>query len=572
MLFSFLEKSAQLYGKLHGEVGISCDHKRKNTGGAWIYSSCGRDRDSVYLSIVLGAEGMELTDVLGPVLRGWSLPLLIFAVGYLMVGTPHSDIQPRGCSLLEHDHFVVYSKRVVTPNGVYPASVEVKEGRIVSVIRRREAPRSGGGRVHVLNYENAVVMPGLIDVHVHLNEPGREEWEGFRTGTMAAAAGGITTVIDMPLNSFPTTTTKEFLNLKREAAKGSISVDVGFWGGLVPGNVANLTILEELLNSGVMGLKSFMCPSGINDFPMTTASDIQAALPVLAKYGRPILVHAEVVQPVEDTPLLRNGVGGLSDDAKRLHSTYLSTRPPSWEQEAVRQLMEVAKDTARGGPAEGARIHVVHVSDAGGALQYIKEAKENGLEVSVETCPHYLAFASEEIPQGDTRYKCAPPIRNASNRDKLWEALKQGSIDMLSSDHSPAPPELKEIESGDFLKAWGGISSLQFMLPVTWTTGRSHHVTVEQIARWWSSSPAKLANLDRKGSIQFGKDADLVIWDPEQSYVIDENYTIYHKHKVTPYAGWTLSGRIITTFVRGQQVYSEGKFPERQCGMRLSAL
>ncbi|KAL3683365.1 hypothetical protein R1sor_001387 [Riccia sorocarpa] len=516
---------------------------------------------------------MELPDVVGPALRGWTMPLLFFAVAYILVGTPQVETQFReGCSLLKHDHFVVYSKRVVTPDGVYPASVEIKQGRIVSVIRRREAPRKGEEDVVVLNYGNAVVMPGLVDVHVHLNEPGREDWEGFRTGTRAAAAGGVTTVIDMPLNSYPTTTTKEHLNLKREAAKGNISVDVGFWGGLVPENVANLTILEELLNSGVLGLKSFMCPTGLNDFPMTTASDIQAALPLLAKYGRPMLVHAEVVQPLEDTPLLSNGVESLSSDARRLHSTYLSTRPPSWEQEAVRQLMEVAKDTVPGGPAEGARIHIVHVSDAGATLQSIQEAKENGVDVSVETCPHYLAFASEEIPQGDTRFKCSPPIRDSSNRDKLWEALKRGSVDMLSSDHSPAPPEMKEIDSGDFLKAWGGISGLQFSLPVTWTAGKSHRVTLAQMARWWSSNPAKLANLDRKGSIQFGKDADLVVWDPEQSYVVDDNYSIYHKHKVTPYAGWTLSGKIITTFVRGQQVYKEGEFPEKRCGMRLSAL
>ncbi|KAG6546657.1 hypothetical protein Mapa_011846 [Marchantia paleacea] len=516
---------------------------------------------------------MEPADIFRPILRGWSLPLLIFAVGYVLMGMPRLDNQVReGCSLLNHDHFVVYSRRVVTPNGVYPASVEVNEGRIVSVIRRRQAPKKGEGEVHVLNYENAVIMPGLVDVHVHLDEPGRTEWEGFKTGTRAAAAGGITTLVDMPLNSFPSTTTKEYFNMKKEAAKGNISVDVGFWGGLVPDNAANLTVLDELLSSGALGLKSFMCPSGINDFPMTTASHIQAALPVLAKYGRPILVHAEVVQPLEDIPLLADGVEGLSKDARRLYSTYLSTRPPSWEQEAVRQLLEVAKGTKSGGPAEGAHVHVVHLSDAGETLQFIKKAKEDGLDISVETCPHYLAFASEEIGEGDTRFKCAPPVRNAVNREKLWEALKDGSIDMLSSDHSPAPPEMKEFESGDFLKAWGGISSLQFMLPVTWTAGRSHGVTLEQMSRWWSSNPAKLANLDRKGSIQFGKDADLVIWDPEESFVIDENHTIHHKHKVTPYAGWTLSGRVITTFVRGQQVFREGYFPEKRCGMRIFAL
>ncbi|EOY28276.1 Allantoinase, putative isoform 5 [Theobroma cacao] len=261
-------------------------------------------------------------------------------------------------------------------------------------------------------------MPGLIDVHAHLDDPGRAEWEGFPSGTKAAAAGGITTLIDMPLNSFPSTVSTETLKLKIEAAEKRIFVDVGFWGGLVPGNAFNATALEGLLNAGVLGLKSFMCPSGINDFPMTDANHIKAGLSVLAKYRRPLLVHSEIQQDVESYLQDEDG------DDPRLYSTYLKTRPPSWEEAAIRELLTVTKDTRIGGPAEGAHLHVVHLSDASSSLDLIKEAKRRGDSITVETCPHYLAFSAEEIPDGDTRFKCAPPIRDAANKENLWNALK----------------------------------------------------------------------------------------------------------------------------------------------------
>ncbi|CAK9872545.1 unnamed protein product [Sphagnum jensenii] len=472
-----------------------------------------------------------------------------------------------GCSLLPETHFVLYSKRVVTPNGVVPAAVEVEGERIISVVKRSEAPKQRDGGPRVLDYSNAVIMPGLIDVHVHLNEPGRTEWEGFLTGTQAAAAGGVTALVDMPLNSFPTTTTKDTLLLKLEAAKGKLFVDVGFWGGLVPENVANLTVMDELLNAGALGLKSFMCPSGINDFPHTTAEDIKAALPVLARYGRPMLVHAEVVQP---SPEERSLQPGEPSENSRLYSRYHGTRPLSWERTAVQQLTEVAKDTAVGGPAEGAHIHVVHLSDPEESLHLIKEAKAAGSSMSVETSPHYLAFAAEEIPDGETQFKCNPPIRHADYRELLWKALQAGDIDMISTDHSPSAPEMKLLEEGDFLKAWGGISSLQFVLPVTWTYGASRGITLEQLVKWWSTGPSKLANFPRKGSLEFGKDADIVIWDPEASFILDSNYPIFHKHKqVTPYAGQTLSGKVIATFARGREVFHEGYHAPRPCGTPL---
>ncbi|KAG0613438.1 hypothetical protein M758_6G102600 [Ceratodon purpureus] len=507
---------------------------------------------------------MEPGDLLRPILRGWTVPLLLFTLGYTLVYLPNSEKElDAGCSLLSDTHFVLYSKRVVTPNGMGPYAVEVEGERIVSVTKRMEAPKSTPGKPRVLDYGNAVIMPGLIDVHVHLNEPGRVEWEGFRTGTMAAAAGGTTAVVDMPLNSYPTTTTKELLVDKIETSKGKIYIDVGFWGGLVPDNAYNASKLEDLLEAGALGLKSFMCPSGINDFPATTAQDIQASLPVLAKYGRPILVHQEVIDPPAEPAHL---VLGEPTSNARSYSRYLASRPLSWERVAVKQLMEVAKDTKLGGPAYGAHIHVVHLSDPEDSLSLIKEAKADGSSVTVETCAHYLAFAAEDIPEGATQYKCAPPLREAQYRELLWKALMGGDIDMITTDHSPSTIDLKLLEEGDFLKAWGGISGIQFALPATWTHGSARGMTIEQMSKWWSTGPAKMANLPRKGSLEFGKDADIVVWDPEASFVIDSHYPIYFKNKVSAYMGHKYSGKVITTFSRGRQVFEEGHHSPKACG------
>jgi allantoinase len=507
---------------------------------------------------------MEPGDLLRPILKGWTLPLLLFTLGYTLVYLPHLEKQTdEGCSLLSDTHFILYSKRVVTPQGIGSYAVEVEGERIVSVTKRSEAPKSdGGSSPRVLDYGNAVIMPGLIDAHVHLNEPGREDWEGFLTGTMAAAAGGTTAVIDMPLNSNPVTTTSKDLEDKKEAAKGKIYVDVGFWGGLVPENAHNASKLEALLEAGALGLKSFMCPSGINDFPATTAQHIQASLPVLAKYGRPILVHQEVTHPpAESSHLL---VGEPASNA-RSYARYLRSRPLSWERAAVEQLVEVAKDTKPGGPAHGAHIHIVHLSDAEDSLAMIKEAKAEGSSVTVETCAHYLAFAAEDIPEGATQYKCAPPIRESHHRELLWKALLDGEIDMITTDHSPSPTPLKLLEEGDFLKAWGGISGIQFALPATWTHGSVRGLTIEQMSNLWSTMPAKMINLPRKGTLEFGKDADIVIWDPEASFVIDSHYPIYFKNKVSAYMGHKFTGKVITTFVRGRQVFEEGHHSPKAC-------
>ncbi|EPS66774.1 hypothetical protein M569_08001, partial [Genlisea aurea] len=391
------------------------------------------------------------------------------------------------CSLSKFRHFWIASTHIVTPKEIISGAVEVKGGKIITVANGDDW-RKNAGSVNVMDFGEAVVMPGLIDVHVHLDDPGRTEWEGFPSGTKAAAAGGFTTLIDMPLNSFPSTVSEETLKLKINSAKGRIFVDVGFWGGLVPENAHNATSLKHLLEAGALGLKSFMCPSGINDFPMTNISHIKQGLAVLSKYKRPLLVHAELQLEAE---------GSFSDDP-RSYSTYLKTRPASWEEAAIRELLTASKDTGPGGPAEGAHVHVVHLSDSGASLRLITAAKRRGDSITVETCPHYLAFSAEDIPYGDTRFKCAPPIRDSDNRRNLWAALLNGDIDLLSSDHSPTLPELKMLSEGDFSRAWGGISSLQFVLAATWSFGTGRGVGVKELVRWWSERPAKLAGLTLK--------------------------------------------------------------------------
>ncbi|VVA23614.1 PREDICTED: allantoinase [Prunus dulcis] len=447
---------------------------------------------------------------------------------------------------------------------LFPKSlkVEVKEGKIVSIVKEEE--KNGKTKLeNVIDYGEAVVMPGLVDVHAHLDDPGRAEWEGFPSGTQAAAAGGITTLVDMPLNSDPSTVSRETLQLKIKAAESRIYVDVGFWGGLVPENAFNASALEDLLNAGVLGLKSFMCPSGINDFPMTNASHIKEGLSVLAKYRRPLLVHAEKQLDLESDL----GVEGGSNDA-RSYSTYLKTRPASWEEAAIRDLLTLTKDTRIGAPAEGAHLHIVHLSDSSNSLDLIKDAKSGGDSVTVETCPHYLAFSAEEIRDGDTRFKCSPPIRDAANKEKLWEALLAGHVDMISSDHSPTLPELKLLDDGDFLRAWGGISSLQFVLPVTWSYGQKYGVTLEQLALWWSERPARLAGQELKGAIAIGYHADMVVWDPDVEFDLDDD-PVYLKHSgISAYMGTKLSGKVSATFVRGNLVFKEGKHAPAACGRR----
>ncbi|KAL9321222.1 hypothetical protein ACSQ67_013061 [Phaseolus vulgaris] len=486
------------------------------------------------------------------------LPFLTFLVSFIVFFYlqdsyraqlhPQVKLTENKCSLLHHRHFWITSKRIVTPQGIISGSVEIKEGNIISVI---EGYGKQGNSKHeeVIDYGDAVVMPGLIDVHVHLDEPGRTAWEGFDTGTRAAAAGGVTTVVDMPLNNHPTTVSKETLKLKvsvidpLEAAENRIYVDVGFWGGLIPENALNTSILEGLLSAGVLGLKE--------------------GLSVLAKYRRPLYVHSEIQQHLELTDK-----GG-----PRTYLTYLHTRPPSWEEAAIKELVGVTKDTRIGGPLEGAHVHIAHLSDSSASLDLIKEAKSRGDSISVETCPHYLAFSSEEIPNGDTRFKCSPPIRDAYNKGKLWKAVLEGHIDLLSSDHSPTLPQLKLLEEGDFLKAWGAYHLCRlFDLPVTWSYGKKHGLTLEHLSLLWSKKPATFAGIESKGSIAVGNHADIVVWKPEVEFELNEHYPVFLKHpSLSAYMGRRLSGEVLETFVRGNLVFKKGKHAPAACGVPILA-
>jgi len=434
---------------------------------------------------------------------------------------------------------VIRGRRVVTENSVAPASVHITRGYISSVSIFEDVP---AGCDLVEAAQESIVMAGLVDTHVHCNEPGRTDWEGFETATRAAAAGGVTTIVDMPLNSIPATTTVEGLEKKIEAARDKLCVDVGFWGGVVPGNTSELGKLWE---SGVVGFKCFLIHSGVDEFPNVTESDLREAMPELARLGAPLIVHAEMPGPVE-------ACCQAIERSSASYDTFLRSRPREAENQAIELMIKLARET-------GCRIHIVHHSSAD-ALPILRRAKSFGLPVTIETCPHYLHFAAEDIPDGATEFKCCPPIRERENREQLWEALRDGTIDFVVSDHSPCPPEMKLRETGDFMNAWGGISSLQLRLPIIWTEGRGRGFTIERIAEWLCAAPARQVGLGHlKGSIKPGADADIVIWNPEaQIHVTPE--MIHHRHQLTPYAGETLSGIVEKTFLRGQMVYDGGEF------------
>lgn len=394
----------------------------------------------------------------------------------------------------------------------------------------------------------SVVFPGLVDTHVHVNEPGRTGWEGFASATRAAAAGGVTCLLDMPLNSLPPTLNPAALALKRRAAEGQCAIDVGFLGGVVPGNTADLPALQA---EGVFGFKCFLCPSGVDEFPPVGINELEEALPVLAVSDALLMAHAEL--PEELLP--------PSGDP-RDYGTWLGSRPVRAEVEAVQQLIFLARRT-------GARIHVVHVS-APESARLIREARESGVRISGETCPHYLRFTAEGIPAGATELKCAPPIRDRAAREGLWRALQDGSLGMVVSDHSPAPPDLKRREEGNFLLAWGGIASLQLRLPIMWTLARNRGIELDALVPWLCAAPAALAGLShRKGELVPGRDADLVVWNPEEAFTVTEEL-LRHRWTLTPWLGHRLAGVVEATYLRGVPIYRQGAPDPPASGMLLS--
>lgn len=424
----------------------------------------------------------------------------------------------------------IRSSRVVTPSGIVPATIVFEtSGRIARIDTYQSSA------TEILDVGDLTVSPGLVDCHVHINEPGRTEWEGFATATQAAAAGGVTTLVDMPLNCIPVTTSADALAHKISACRDQLHVDVGFWGGVVPGNVE---ALDGLAEGGALGCKAFMVHSGIDEFPNASESDLRRALPELKRLGLPLLAHAE----------LDLGAPAFGDPLR--YASYLASRPCAWEDEAIRLLVRLCEAT-------GCAVHIVHLSSAS-AIPIVRAAKQAGLPISAETCPHYLCLSAEHIPDGATHFKCAPPIRERENCEQLWQALMEGVIDFVITDHSPCTPALKLPERGDFQAAWGGIASLSLGLSSIWSEASRRGATPVQMARWMSETPARFAGLAaRKGRIAPGYDADLVVWDPDESFVV-ETRDLHFRHKLSPYVGRTQRGRVRMTLLGGEIVHRDG--------------
>ncbi|MBO2009576.1 allantoinase AllB [Hymenobacter negativus] len=437
------------------------------------------------------------------------------------------------------------SQRVVTPEGERPATILIENGYISAVLAY-DADVAGAT---LLDVGTRAILPGVIDPHVHINEPGRTDWEGFNTATRAALAGGLTSLVDMPLNSAPVTTSVANLELKRAATTGQLHTNVGFWGGVVPGNAAEI---EPLIAAGVLGFKAFLTHSGIDDFPNATEADLRQVMPILARHRLPLLVHCELSE--DDDAWKQND--------HRSYPNYLASRPKKREDDAVALMIRLCEEF-------NCPVHIVHLSSANSIVP-IAAAKAKGLPLTVETGQHYLYFNAEDIADGQTQFKCAPPIRERANNDQLWAALQAGIIDFVATDHSPAPPDLKQLDSGDFTTAWGGIASLQFALPVLWTAARRRGASLPDMARWLSENPAKLAGQSsKKGKIAPGFDADLIVFDPEKTFVVREEM-IQHKHKVSPYLYQELAGVIELTFLKGEEVFQRPNFTQLNHGELLT--
>lgn len=424
---------------------------------------------------------------------------------------------------------VLRGRQVLTAEGIAPREVGVRDGKIAAV-EAFGAALSGSRVIEVAADE--VLLPGLVDTHVHVNEPGRTEWEGFESATKAAAAGGVTTIVDMPLNSIPPTVNLEALQIKRAAASANAYVNVGFWGGAIPGNKQDL---RELHEAGVFGFKCFLLHSGVDEFPSLSVDEMEEDMEELASFDSLMIVHAEDSDIIEHSP---QPVGGK-------YAGFLDSRPRDAENTAIAQVIERARKT-------GVRAHVLHLSSSD-ALGMIREARAEGVKLSVETCPHYLTLLAEDIPDGATAYKCCPPIREDANRELLWQGLEEGVIDCIVSDHSPSTVDLKDVENGDFGVAWGGVASLQLGLPLIWTEAKQRGLALEQVVQWMGVNPAKLAGLDAKGGIAAGKDADFAVFAPEDTFEVDVA-KLHHKNPISPYQGKTLHGVVRRSIIAGNDV------------------
>ncbi|QVQ51817.1 allantoinase AllB [Spiractinospora alimapuensis] len=430
---------------------------------------------------------------------------------------------------------VIHAPRAVTPAGERSVSVGVRDGMIVSLEEGGSTARTG--RVVQLDRDQ-VLLPGLVDTHVHVNEPGRTEWEGFASATRSAAAGGVTTIVDMPLNSVPPTTSVAALATKRAAARGRVAVDVGFWGGAVPENAgpyAPADGLPGLTNAGVFGFKCFLSPSGVPEFGHLSAEEFAHAAKTVGDLGGTMIVHAEDPTVLESAPTARG----------RDYASFLASRPDTAEHSAIELVIETARRT-------GTDCHILHLSSAS-ALPLIARAKAEGVPLTVETCPHYLTLTAEEIPAGGTEFKCCPPIRDGANRDALWAALSDGLIDCVVSDHSPSTPDLKHRETGDFGTAWGGIAGLQVGLPAVWTEARRRGHPLTDVVRWMATRPAQIAGLRGKGQLTVGHSADFVVFAPLSTLHVDA-HALHHRNPVTAYDGRELTGKVVQTWLRGEEV------------------
>lgn len=444
------------------------------------------------------------------------------------LGRARRDPGPRGLPPAPYD-LVVRAARVVTPAGTVAAEVGVRDGRIAAVAAAGSRLR---GTAETDLAADEVLLPGLVDAHVHVNDPGRTEWEGFASATRAAAAGGVTTIVDMPLNSVPSTVTVEALELKRTVAWAQAHVDVGFWGGAVPGNRDQLPKLDR---AGVFGFKCFTLPSGVDEFPPLDRRQLREHLAQVASFGGLMIVHAEDAGCIADAAPPRGGV----------YADFLASRPDEAEELAVADLVDALRTT-------GARGHLLHVSSAR-VLPLVSAARRDGVDLTAETCPHYLTLTAEDVPDGSTAFKCCPPIRGRDNRDQLWAGLLDGTIAYVASDHSPATPELKDVDGGDFGRAWGGIAGVQVQLSVVWTEARRRGIPLDRVVGWMSTAPAARLSLASKGAVEVGRDADLVVFAPDERWTVDPG-RLLHRHPVSPYAGRSLHGVVRRTYLRGEQV------------------